>query len=96
MWTEIICLWMGCLVGIAITLGSWIGYDKRKSRKRNDWLEEMDDALNGSDFCEVGCGYHEDCYLRFVDKNIAEDELYHNYCFNCPLRMARDLIEKYE
>ena len=96
MWTEIICLFFGVLVGIAITLGSWIGYDKRKEHRREEWFEEMKDALTNHYFCKDGCGYYENCHERFKDPEIAEDELIHNYCYVCPVKMATDLLDKYE
>lgn len=84
----------GILMGfIAATAISMI-IDNRKAQKDDEWLEQLEEALTGSDFCQVGCNYYEDCFTRYVDKNIAMDELYHNYCYNCPVRMATELVEQ--
>ena len=97
MWTAIICLFFGILLGIAITLGSWIGYDKIKGHRRELWIKQMQEALTGSDFCDVGCGYRDYCREKYAGcPELIQDELEHNYCYNCPLKMAVELMDKYE
>lgn len=96
MWTVVICLVFGILLGIALTLGSWIGYDKIKGHRRGEWFKQMTNALN-SDFCDAGCGYKEDCQKKYGEfPEIMQDELEHNYCFNCPIRMAQNLLDDFE
>jgi len=96
MWTVVICLFFGFLIGIAVTLGSRIGYDKMHNKRKREWFEQMEEALTGSDFCEMGCAYYENCHKRNTNHKDAMDELEHNYCFTCPIKMGTDLLEKYE
>lgn len=95
-WTDCIFFLIGMVVGSAIVTITEIAIDSKNERKRIEWVEQMRDALTGSDFCEVGCGYYEQCHNRIPDKEDAMDELYHNYCYQCPIKMCVDLLEQQE
>ena len=84
----------GFLMGFIVALALSIVIDGYKERKDDEWFKQMEEALTGSDFCEVGCGYYEEYFVKYTDKNIAMDELYHNRCYNCPVRMGIELLEK--
>ena len=96
MWSEIICLVFGVLLGIFLTLGAWIGYDKVHQDRLTQFHADMEEALFGSDFCQQGCGFYENCHERTKDSETAMDELEHNYCFSCPLKLATDVLDKYQ
>ena len=86
--TVIICLCFGIGIGAAIVVVAWQMHDKAM------W-KELDGALNHNDFCEVGCCYHEQCFSYHKDPDDANDDLIHNYCFNCPLEETRVIIENH-
>lgn len=94
MWTIIICLVFGFLAGIAVTIGSWIAYDNRKDKKRDEWYIKLRSALSNTEFCLEGCGYHENCFARHEDPDDAEHELEHNYCCYCPIAEALEILDE--
>lgn len=86
--TVIICICFGIAVGAAIVIVAWQMHDKAM------W-KQLDGALNHNDFCEVGCGYYEQCFAYHKDPDDAIDDLTHNYCFNCPFGQAREIVENH-
>lgn len=94
MWTIIICLVFGFCAGIAVTLGSWIAYDNRKDKKRQEWYRKMREALSNSEFCIEGCGYYESCYSQNEDPDDANDILVNRYCCYCPISEALHLMDE--
>ena len=94
--TDGIFLVVGALVGSAITIAICLIIDAHYAKKHDEWITDMREALTGSDFCEVGCGYYEECFRLTADRELAMDDLYNNHCYNCPIKMATDLLEKGE
>lgn len=95
-YTGVDAFLLGLVIGIVGSVACWIVTDHEKKKEHDEWALQMRNALIGSDFCEVGCGYYEQCFNRNKDKEIAMDELYHNYCYTCPIKMAIELLEKEE
>lgn len=87
-------VFFGFLMGSILILAICLILDSKKEHEDYEWLMKMEDALTNSDFCQVGCGYYEYCMNHSDDKELAMDELYHNYCYNCPVKMATELLEQ--
>ena len=86
---------IGFLMGVVIALAISLILDSQRERKDYEWVLQIDDALTNTDFCSVGCGYYEYCMNHYKDdKDLAMDELYHNYCYNCPVKMATELVNQ--
>ena len=84
--TEIILLCFGIGIGAAIVIGAW-------QMREKIMFKQLDNALNHNDFCEVGCGYYEQCFARNKNPDDAMDDLVHDYCYNCPLEQARVIVQ---
>jgi hypothetical protein len=78
--------WLAIILGVVITLASWIAYDKRKDKRMKEMI-----TSNGS-WCSQNCRNYRYCYQTYKDPDDAWKEL-EEHCSECPMAKAMEMIE---
>lgn len=88
--TAIISVSLGFAAGVLITFLSWVEYDKMKERRHRELI------CNNRDWCIDCCKHLDYCYGEYKNPDEACDKLVNQYCVNCPIDHAQEIIFKEE
>ena len=80
-------IYVAVTIGVAITLGSWIAYDKRRENRIKSMVYDC------NSWCDANCRHHEYCFSQHEDPDDAWKEL-ESYCMECPMAKAVDVWEQ--
>ena len=83
----IIFLVIGIVFGIFVTLTESIAHDKREDKRME---ERVKNAY--PEWCSKNCIRYAECFGNIKDPDKAWEKLLDNFCCECPIENAQELI----
>ena len=95
MWTVIICLFFGTLLGLFLGMSTWLAYDKRHEKREKERAKHL--VMDATEtYCDVNCRVYDEIFCQYKNPDLAMDILVTNHCENCPVYKAQEIIEESE